>query len=83
MHHGIYEISPFATILGFQRLVNFTLNIPGQIKNNIPKSIRVLPGHRLKASLHRLLLHILELEDTYVDTPTLIKKLSKMTRNVK
>ena len=31
-----------------------------------------------KDSLHQLLLRILELEDTYVDTPTLVNKLRKM-----
>ena len=47
----------------------------------IPQSIRILPKHKFKVSLHQLLLRILELEDTYVDTPTLVNKLSKM--NVK
>ena len=32
-----------------------------------------------KVSLHQLLLRILELEDTSVDTPTFVNKLSKMT----
>ena len=54
-----------------------------RIWNSIPQSIRVLPKHKFKASLHQLLLHILELEDTYVDTPSLINKLSNMTWNVK
>ena len=54
-----------------------------RIWNSIPQSIRLLPKHKFKASLHQLLLHILELEDTYVDTPTLIHKLNKMTWNVK
>ena len=48
------------------------------IWNSIPLSIRVLPKHKFKASSHQLLLYILELEDTYIDTPTLINKLSKM-----
>ena len=39
------------------------------------------PKHKFKVSLHQLFLRILELEDTYVDTPTLVNKLSKM--NVK
>ena len=33
-------------------------------------SIRILPKHKFKVSLQQLFLHILELEDTYVDTPT-------------
>ena len=83
------------TFIGFQRLVDFALNIPGhhlkysfstfgaRIWSSIPQCIQVLPKHKFPASLHQLLLHILELEDTYADTPTLINKLSKMTRNVK
>ena len=39
---------------------------------------RMLCGNYLKTSLHQLLLCILKLEDTYVDTPTLVNKLSKM-----
>ena len=50
-----------------------------RILNSIPQSIRILAKH--KVSLHQLLLRILELEDTYVDTPTLVNKLSKV--NVK
>ena len=42
-----------------------------RIWNSIPQSIRILSKHKFKDSLHQLLLHILELEDTYVDTPTL------------
>ena len=53
-----------------------------RIWNSIPQSIRVLPKHKFKASLHQLLSHILDLEDTYVDTPTLINKLSNVTWNV-
>ena len=40
-----------------------------------------LNNDKFRVSLHQLLLRILELEDTYVDTPTLVNKLSKM--NVK
>ena len=42
---------------------------------------KVLSKHKFEASLHQLLLHTgsLEIEDTYVDTPTLINKLSKLT----
>ena len=47
----------------------------------IPQSIRILPKYKFKVSLHQFFLHILELEDIYVDTPTLVNKLSKM--NVK
>ena len=49
-----------------------------RICNSIPQSIRILPKHKFKVSLHQLFLRILELEDTYVDTPTLVNKLSKM-----
>ena len=49
-----------------------------RIWNSIPQSIRIHSKHKFKDSLHQLLLHILELEDTYVDTPTLVNKLSKM-----
>ena len=72
-----------AMILGSQRQVVYTLNIPGQISywNSVPLSIRILPKHKFKVSLHQLFLRILELEDTYVDTPSLVNKLSKM--NVK
>ena len=36
-------------------------------------------GHgKVEVSLYQLLLRVLELEDTYVDTPTLVNKLSKM-----
>ena len=49
-----------------------------RIWSSIPQSIRILPKHKFKVSLHVLFLHILELEDTYVDTPTLVNKLSKM-----
>ena len=52
-----------------------------RIWNSIPQSIRILPKHKFKVSLHQLSLHILELEDTYVDAATLFNKLSKM--NVK
>ena len=40
---------------------------------------KVLSKHKFEASLHQLLLYSLEIEDTYVDTPTLINKLSKLT----
>ena len=46
--------------------------------NSNPQSIRILPKQKFKVSLHQLLLRILELEDTYVDTPSLVNKLSKM-----
>ena len=39
------------------------------------------PKYKFKVSLHQLFVCILELEDTYVDTPTLVNNLSKM--NVK
>ena len=52
--------------------------IGARIWNSIPQSIRILPKHKFKDSLHQLLLRILELEDTYVDTPTLVNTLSKM-----
>ena len=52
-----------------------------KILNSIPQSIPILPKHKFKVPLHQLLLRILELEDTYVETPTLVNKLSKM--NVK
>ena len=48
-----------------------------RIWNNIPRRIRILPKHKFKYSLHQLLLCILELEDTYVYTPTLVNKLLK------
>ena len=38
-----------------------------RIWNSIPQSIRILPKH--KVSLHQFFLRILEMEDTYVDTP--------------
>ena len=47
------------------------------------QSIQVLPTHKFKPSLHQLLLRILKLEDTHVDTPTLINKLSKVIWKVK
>ena len=50
-----------------------------RIWNSIPQRIRILPKHKCKVSLHQFRLHILELEDTYVDTPTLMNKLSKLT----
>ena len=40
----------------------------GRIWKSIPQSIRILPKHKFKVSLHQHLLRILELEDTYVDT---------------
>ena len=49
-----------------------------RIWNSIPLSVRVPPKHKFKASSHQFLLYILELEDTYIDTPTLINKLGKM-----
>ena len=39
-----------------------------RIWNSVPQSMRVLPEHKFKASLDQLLLHILELEDTYMLT---------------
>ena len=43
-----------------------------RIWNSIPQSIRILPKHKFKLSLHQLyFLCILELEDTCVDTPIL------------
>ena len=44
--------------------------IGARIWNSIPLSIRVHPKLKFKASSHQLLLYILELEDTYIDTPT-------------
>ena len=49
-----------------------------RIWNSIFQSIRILPKHKFEDSLHQLILRILELEDTYVDTPTLVNKLSKL-----
>ena len=64
---------------------NIKYSRTNQLKNSFsvvgPQSIRILPKHKFKVSLHQLFLRILELEDTYVDTPTLVHKLSKM--NVK
>ena len=42
--------------------------------NSSPQSIRVLPNHTFKASLHEVLLHILKHKDSYVNTPALINK---------
>ena len=42
--------------------------------NSTPQSIRVLPNHKFKASLHERLLHILKYKDSYVNTATLINK---------
>ena len=53
------------------------------IWNSIPQSIRVLPKHKFKTSLHQLVLRFLKLENTYVDTPTLVNEISKMIWNVK
>ena len=39
-----------------------------RIWNSVPQSMRVFPEHKFKASLDQLLLHILELEDTYMLT---------------
>ena len=39
-----------------------------RIWNSVPQSMRVLPEHKFKASLDQVLLHILELEDTYMLT---------------
>ena len=41
-----------------------------RVWNSIPQSIRTVPKHEFKVSLHQLLLRILELEDTCVDTST-------------
>ena len=54
-----------------------------RIWNSVAQSIRVLPKHKFKACLHQLLLPILKLGDTQVDTHTLVIKLSKMIWNVK
>ena len=39
-----------------------------RIWNSVPQGMRVLPEHKFKASLDQLLLHTLELEDTYMLT---------------
>ena len=39
-----------------------------RIWNSVPQSMRVLPENKFKASLDQLLLHILELGDTYMLT---------------
>ena len=43
-----------------------------RIWNSIPQSIRTLPKHKFKVSLHHLFLCILELEDTYVHLTLLL-----------
>ena len=47
-----------------------------RIWKSIPQSIQILSTHKFKGSLHQLFLHILELEDYYVDTPTSVNKLT-------
>ena len=86
---NLHKSTATFTFVGFQRLVDFALKYHlkylfstfcARIWSSIPQSVQVLLKHKFKASLHQLLLHILELEDTYVDTPSIINKLSKMTR---
>lgn len=80
-----------ASILRFQRPVDFKFNIPGQIFYNVNFLVLVqefgtvflkVSEYFLDTNL-RLLLNTLEWKDTYVGTPTLINILSKMTRNTK
>ena len=59
------------------QLKHSSSTIGARIRNSIPQSIRILPKHNSKVSLHQLFLLILELEDTYVDAPTLANELSK------
>ena len=54
-----------------------------RIWNSIPQSTQVLPKYKFKASSHQLVLRILKLEDSHVDTPALVNMLSKMIWNVK
>ena len=49
--------------------------------NEIPRSIRHLPKNKFKKTLRKLLFDILNSEDDYIDTPTLIKKV-KLAKNV-
>ena len=49
--------------------------------NEIPCNIRHLPKNKFKKTLHKLLFDILNLEDDYIDMPTLIKKV-KLAKNV-
>ena len=55
--------------------------IGGRIRNSIPQSVRILPKHKFKVSLHQLFLLILELEGSYVDATTLANELSKIMQN--
>ena len=49
--------------------------------NEIPYSIRQLPKNKFKKTLRKLLFDILDSEEHYIDTPTLIKKV-KLAKNV-
>ena len=49
--------------------------------DEIPCNIRQLPKNKFKKTLRKLLFDILNSEDDYIDTPTLIKKV-KLARNV-
>ena len=49
--------------------------------DEIPYNIQQLPKNKFKKTLRRLLFDILNSEDDYIDTPTLIKKV-KLARNV-
>ena len=49
--------------------------------NEIPCNIRHLPKNKFKKTLRKLLFDILNSEDDYIDTPTLIKKV-KLAKNV-
>ena len=59
-----------------------TFKFGARIWNSISQSIPVLPTHKFKASLHQLYLSILKLEDTYVDTSTLVDIDCKMREDV-
>ena len=47
----------------------------------VPCNIRHLPNNKFKKTLRKLLFDILNSEDDYIDTPTLIKKV-KLAKNV-
>ena len=49
--------------------------------NEIPCNIRQLPKNKFKTTVCKLIFDILNSEDDYIDTPTLIKKV-KLAKNI-
>ena len=64
-----------------RQIQNSFFRFGAKVWNEMPCNIWHLPKNKFKKTLHKLLFDILNSEDDYIGTPTLIKKV-KLAKNV-